>query len=302
MKHALPVTLTLLILFIVSHLLGLAIISKYVDAEKSAETGELSWKQLPSIGSMPMERPDLAPTQSIVYIVSAIIIGTLLILLIIRLNTVLLWKLWFFLAVTVCLHIALSAFIAPLYSIIISVAAAGFKTFRPTLIIHNLTELFLYGGLAAIFVPILSVKTAFILLILLSFYDAYAVWKSKHMITMAKFQTKSGIFAGLLLPSKGIPMPAKKSGKNVKVVMKPVKTAVLGGGDIGFPLLLSGTVLAHHTLTAALLVSAGASASLLCLLLLSQKNKFYPAIPFLTAGCALGYFVAYLLSIHFTVL
>lgn len=302
MKHALPVTVTLLLLFIASHLIGLAVINNYVDTEKSAEAHEVIWKELPSIAGVRMERPDLAPTQSVAYIITAIIIGTLLILLIIRLNAVLLWKTWFFLAVTVCLNFALAAFLSPLKSITISVIAAAWKTFKPNIIVQNLTELFLYGGLAAIFVPILSqgpalvsIGSAFALMVILSFYDAYAVWKSKHMITMAKFQTKSGIFAGLLLPSKGLTMPAKKIGKNVKTTMKPVKIAVLGGGDIGFPLLVSGTVLAEFGWAHALLVSSGAAASLLILLLLSQKNKFYPAIPFLTVGCAIGYLLSLLL-------
>ena len=65
-------------------------------------------------------------------------------------------------------------------------------------------------------------------------------WKSKHMVAMAQFQTKSGIFAGVLLPYK---MPKlslrKKKHKNKKLV----KTAILGGGDIGFPLIFSGVIM-----------------------------------------------------------
>jgi presenilin-like A22 family membrane protease len=144
----------------------------------------------------------------------------------------------------------------------------------------------LYGGLAAIFVPILNVLYAFILLLALSAYDMYAVWRSKHMIKMAKFQTKSGIFAGLLIPYKA---PAVRGPK------KPVRTAVLGGGDIGFPLIFSGTVLAASGFVPALLVSLGATAALFILLLLSQKDKFYPAMPFLTLGCAVGYLATFLL-------
>ena len=81
----------------------------------------------------------------------------------------------------------------------------------------------------------------------------YAVWKSKHMVKMAKFQTKSNIFAGLMLPYQ------KKTGKVVSAVTKTekkesaphtaiekkkeLKTAILGGGDVAFPLLFAGVVL-----------------------------------------------------------
>ena len=40
----------------------------------------------------------------------------------------------------------------------------------------------------------------FVLLILISVYDFIAVFKIKHMITLAKFQTKSKVFAGLFVP------------------------------------------------------------------------------------------------------
>lgn len=252
-----------------------------------SESGELVWKELPSIGGVHFERPDVEPEVSIWYIVGAVLIGTLLILLIIHFGRVLLWKLWFYFAIVLCLQIAIAAFMPASFSFILALIAGWFKVFRPNLYIHNFTELFVYGGLAVIFVPILNVLYAFILLILLSIYDMYAVWKSKHMIKMAQFQTKSGIFAGLLLPYG--------SKKVKRGVGKPARTAVLGGGDIGFPLIFAGTVLVVNGFVPALFVVFGSSLSLLVLLLLSQKDKFYPAMPFLTLGCAVGYLATFIL-------
>ena len=206
-------------------------------------------------------------------------IGTVLILLIIRWGNIILWKLWFFFAVVLCLQIAIAAFLPAYASLAIALVLGWFKIFKPNVYLHNLSELFLYGGLAVIFVPILNVFYAFILLLALSLYDMYAVWKSKHMIKMAKFQTKSKIFAGLLLPYA---FPGK--GRKVKT-----RIAVLGGGDIGFPLIFAGTVLKATGFADALYISAGATIALLGLLWLGQKDKFYPAMPFLTAGCLVGY-------------
>ena len=39
------------------------------------------------------------------------------------------------------------------------------------------------------------------------------------------------------------------------------------------------------------------SIALLLLLIKSQKDKFYPAMPFLTAGCLVGYGVLYLINL-----
>ena len=133
----------------------------------------------------------------------------------------------------------------------------------------------------------------FVLLILISGYDAYAVWKSKHMIEMAKFQTKSGVFAGLLVPYE-LPKRLKKSEKK-KIVH--VRTAVLGGGDIGFPLLFSGVVLKSYGFWNAFVISPFVTAALLLLLVYGKKDRFYPAMPFLSAGAIVGFLVMLLINL-----
>ena len=104
-----------------------------------------------------------------------------------------------------------------------------------------------------------------------------AVWKTKHMIKLAKFQTKLKLFAGLLIPYK--------SGREIK-------TAILGGGDIGFPLLFAAAVLKDPGIgIKALIIPLTTGLMLAALFFFGQKNKFYPAMPFLTIGCFLGYFI-----------
>jgi len=302
MKHHWKITSFLLLLFICAQLIGLKVVSSYVDTQATREQGILVWKNLPAIAGVQVERPDIAPQYSVIYITLAILLGTILILAIIRFKQVLLWKLWFFAAMTTCLHIALAAFLPTLLAFLLALIFATFKVFKPNLILHNISELFVYGGLAAIFVPILNIPFAFLLLIILSLYDMYAVWHSKHMITLATFQTNKGIFAGLLIPyQNGKPIAptriatTKTTPKLAKTKPLGIRTAVLGGGDIGFPLLFSGTVLIAHGFPSALLTTLGATLSLFTLLLLGQKNKFYPAMPFLTLGCALGFLLTYLL-------
>lgn len=266
MKHTIIVTSLMVILFFAAQLIGLSVTQSYIDVEASMESGETVWKDLPSVAGVKVDRPDVEPETSIWYIMIAVVIGTMLILLIIKYGKMLLWKLWFFMAIVLCLQIALSAFITPLIAFILALLAGWYKVFKPNLYLHNLSELFVYGGLAAIFVPILNVFYAFVLLVVLSVYDMYAVWKSKHMVKMAKFQTESGIFAGLMLPYQ---LP-KLTGK----VKKKVRTAVLGGGDIGFPLIFAGTVMVDSGYMDAVIVAIGASLALCGLLWAGQKDKF----------------------------
>lgn len=292
MKHAAKITLFLVFLFLATQFLGLIITSRYVDSVKTVETGELSWKALPSIGGFNLERPAIDPAKSVLYILGAIILGTVLILLLIKWKRISLWKLWFFIAVTLCLHIAFSAFIPAGYALLLALIFGFVKVYRPNIFVHNFTELFIYSGLAVIFVPVLNLFAAFILMILLSCYDMYAVWKSKHMVSMAKFQTKSGVFAGVIMPYKMPKLRAKKKKSSVKI-----KTAILGGGDLGFPLIFTGVVFKSMGLYYSMIIPVFAAFALLLLLMLGKKDHFYPAMPFLTAGCFIGYLVILLVSL-----
>ncbi len=280
MKHNWLITTAILTLFFVAQLTGLIIVDKYI--------GEEGWKSLPSIIGVDIERPDVDPNISIIYMMVAIVLGTILILFIVSFKRVFIWKLWFFLSVTLCLQISFAAFINEIFAVILAVMLAIVKIFRSNFLVHNLTELFIYGGLAVIFVPMLNILYAIILLVLLSLYDMYAVWKSKHMIKMAKFQTKAGIFAGFMIPyGKKI---KKKGSKAVAV-----RSAVLGGGDIGFPLIFAGVILYNMGFASAIIVACFSTLSLFALLMLSKKDKFYPAMPFLTIGCLVGFAVIKLL-------
>ena len=291
MKHTLKITLFLVLIFFAAQIVGLGVTNEYIDHQQTEETGKVVFKGLP----YNITRPEVDQTQSFIWIFVAIIIGTLLVFLLIRWRKPNVWRFWFLLSVVVTMAFSLSAFMNYVIATLLSIFFGIWKVFRPNIYIHNLTEIFIYGGLAAIFVPMLNIFSAFGLLILISAYDMYAVWKSKHMIELAKFQTKSKIFAGLLIPYKKLPKPKKGE----KVVVKKVRTAVLGGGDVGFPLIFSGVVMKDLMLKVpvfegfllAAIVSLCATIALFILLWKAKKDKFYPAMPFISLGCLAGYLV-----------
>ena len=84
----------------------------------------------------------------------------------------------------------------------------------------------------------------------------------------------------------------KKTGKTIKVNL-----AILGGGDVVFPIILAGTVLAAWGLTEAIMVALGATIALTLLFKFGQKGKPYPAMPFIGAGCFLGLLVVWLIGL-----
>ncbi|MBS3106079.1 hypothetical protein J4419_00245 [Candidatus Woesearchaeota archaeon] len=297
MKHTLRVTLLLVGMFIVSQLIGLGILGQYVD-KPALEQGKVTFSELPYV-----ERPQMEETESFWFILGALLAGTLLVLVLIAFRRIWLWKLWFFLSVLFCLTVALAAFLEPVAALVLAAMLAWLKLFKPHVLVHNLTELLIYPGLAAIFVPVLSVRVMFLLLVIISLYDFYAVWQSKHMVKIAEFSKETNVFAGL-----NIPYPSKKKGQK-KIPMDKrsslpavgMKNALLGGGDIGFPLLFTGAVfkglVLEHGLwegfLRALPIPFVAGLALFLLFVYGKKDRYYPAIPFLTLGCALGWLIVY---------
>ncbi len=299
MKHTVKVTLVLVFIFLAAQVIGLAITNAYIDKEKTAETGEVVFENLP----LGLERPEVEESTSFIWILVAVVVGTIILLLLIKFRIGILWKLWFFLAIWLTLAVAFGAFIPAIVAIVLGFLLAGWKILKPNVYIQNFTELFIYGGLAAIFVPIMNVFAVVMMLILISGYDMYAVWKSKHMIKLAKFQSKQKMFAGLLIPYK-LPrrVKKKKKGKKLKEKLVRIKTAILGGGDIGFPLIFSGVVLkeliekgATLPFLKTLIITLCVTIALFILFVKSKKDKFYPAMPFISIGCLIGYGLVLLL-------
>ncbi len=297
MKHTLKITLLLAFIFFLTQIIGLAITNEYIDHKKTIQLKEITFQELP----YNLERPQIEESTSFIWVIIAIIIGTLLLLLLIKYKKMNLWKAWFFIAVFFTVAISLSAFIPHVAAAILAFMLAILKIFKPITIIQNLTEIFIYGGLAAIFVPIFNLQSVLILLILISIYDIVAVNKTKHMIKLAKFQAKSKVFAGLMIPyEKAANKIMKKKGK---VKAAGAKLAVLGGGDIGFPLIFAGVVMKDLMLAnleligflKTLIIPFFVTLALLYLLIKGKQDKFYPAMPYLTAGCVVGYLFILLL-------
>jgi presenilin-like A22 family membrane protease len=311
MKHTWKITAFLVLIFICAQIMGLAIINEYVNIQATKDTGKTVVNE-DAYNITGIAPPEVSNESfSWIFIIVSVLIGTALVLLIIKFRQRRLWKIWFFMSVIICLTVAFAPFIKRLldrfdvgsWSLFATILVAGvftfFKVMRPNIFIHNLTEIFIYGGLAALIVPVINMVSAVLLLIAISIYDMIAVWRSKHMVTMAKFQAQSQIFAGLLIPYK-------KPEKGAKIVLddkdahpgaETAKSAILGGGDIAFPLLFAGVVMkTTASYISPLLIALGAAIALFILLYKGETNKFYPAMPFISAGCFAGLGVVWLLG------
>ena len=75
-----------------------------------------------------------------------------------------------------------------------------------------------------------------------------------------------------------------------------MRTAILGGGDIGFPLIFAGVVMKELGIWQSMIIPFFALMGLAFLLWRSDEKKFYPAMPFIGAGCFIGLGLIYLIQ------
>jgi presenilin-like A22 family membrane protease len=309
MKHIPKITALILVMFLLTQLIGLLVINIYSptitqETDSNGNIINVTSYNLP-YGVEPPS--DINPKSSLFSIIIAIAFAVVLILILMKLRSEIFLRLWFFIVVILALSISLNAFLlkipnASIIALIIAIPLAIIKVFKRNVIVHNLTELLIYPGIAAIFVPLLSIWTTVLLLILLSIYDMYAVWHAGFMQKMAKYQMEQvKVFPGFFLPyldkkAKGklkILNKSNKKGKNEKQIKVPV--AILGGGDLVFPLILAGVVFNSLGIIPALLVILGSTIALGLLLFNSERKKAYPAMPFISLGALIALGISYLI-------
>jgi len=303
MKHTKRVTYVLIAMFFIAQLIGIFVANAYapetiiVFNETTGENQTIEDYSLP-YGFDPPE--GVSPISATTSIIIALAVAVTLMLLLIKLKAEIFLRLWFFVVITLGIALAINAFAinlpySSLIALVIALPLAIIKVFKRDLIVHNLTEIIIYPGIAAVFIPLLSIWTVVLLLILISLYDMYAVWHAGFMQKMAKYQMENvKVFSGFFVPyarkKDKIKLKQKASKKKTNV-----SVAILGGGDVVFPIILSGVVLHTLGLFEALIIAIGATIALGYLFYISEKGKFYPAMPFITAGCLLALGIAYLI-------
>lgn len=350
MKHSLKVTIALILLFVAAQVFGLFTVSQYIQVSSVNGTTTIV-HQNTTMGEVP-QLEEKQKTYTFLPIIIMIIVASIIFLLLIKLQFGKFWKYGFCLAVFVALSIVFGVFVNKYIAIAAAIVLAIWKVFKPNFYIHNLTEVMMYAGITIIFIPLLNIYSAIGLLIAVSIYDAYAVWKSKHMVTMAKFQSQNKAFAGIVIPYGNKPeavgqekevrvekeakvqkevkvhkeakeekaiakhAAAKKSVKakaqveqaayeNIEAKGEGPRSAILGGGDIGFTLIFCSVVMEFLIITMgvaksaaffyALIPAACATIALTFLFIFSEKGKFYPAMPPITAGCLIGFGIVMLI-------
>ena len=174
-------------------------------------------------------------------------------------------------------------------SIVIALTIGILWFFMPRIWLHNIIMILTMVSLGAVFGRLLSPWTAMILLLVIAAYDFLAV-RFGFMTWMAKKMESSDTLPAFVLPSgisewkESLKSPKNKNAISTETINTSgsFKHSILGGGDIGFPLLLTSAVYFAMGFNSALLVAAFSLAGLICAYMIQSyvlKGKPMPALP-----------------------
>ena len=167
--------------------------------------------------------------------------------------------------------------------------------FRTSLIwIHNLLLVLGVAGIGGVVGIPLSPEIVVCLFLALAIYDFIAVYKTKHMVKMAKSMLESQAILGIIIPQKLVDFGQKL--KEVRIGDKKQKFFVLGAGDMVFPLILAVSLLSQGIIKSWIIVFfsfVGLLAGFLLFLKLGKKPM--PALPPLAFFSIIGYLITKLI-------
>lgn len=153
----------------------------------------------------------------------------------------------------------------------------------------------LLGGISGLAVGLgltLRWQTVIILLTLIAIYDIIAVYKTKHMVKMAKGLIRHRVFPALIVPGR-----SRGLGCEIKEVRTGKEFMFLGSGDFAFPWLLCVSALPLGLGPAFVCALGGFLGIILSFLLfnLQKEKKPIPAMPPIFLLSVLGFLIGYLI-------
>jgi presenilin-like A22 family membrane protease len=160
---------------------------------------------------------------------------------------------------------------------------------RPIVLNQNLLIIFSLAGIGASLGLSLKPESVILILIVLSVYDVIAVYKTKHMVKIAKDMIEAGTILGLVFPFE--PIGLLRSTKEIKP--GEGKFLVLGGGDVALPLIFSVSLIKigiWKSFLVAFFSLLGLFANFL-LFIFQKERRAIPALPLISLFSIVGYFI-----------
>lgn len=164
--------------------------------------------------------------------------------------------------------------------------------------LHNLLLLVALAAAASVFGYLFSPLTFMIFMLVISVYDVVAV-RFGYMVWMSDKLSESTSLPAFVFPRSlhdvSIKLQAVSFSELRKEEAGKREFAILGGGDIGFPLMLAVAVYFEYSFNSALMVGFCALLGIMGAFLFQAfwlKGKPMPALPPITLFSLIGYLIA----------
>jgi len=163
---------------------------------------------------------------------------------------------------------------------------------KPSVLIQDLLIILGIAGTGSILGLSLNPLMVIALLIIFSIYDFIAVYKTKHMVRMAKAMLESRAILAIVIPPNIFGFR-----ESLEKIQPGGKFLILGGGDIAFPLIFSVSLIPSgifNSLIVALFSLIGLFASF-WFFTKQKERKPIPALPPIAFFSIIGYLITKIL-------
>lgn len=168
------------------------------------------------------------------------------------------------------------------------------RIFTPFIFVHNIVLVLGVSAVGAMLGISLNPWAAVFVLLLLSVYDYVAVYKTKHMVKMAKEMIERGAVFALILPEK--PVHYVELAPKIKGPQEGI--FFLGAGDLVFPLVMSASALGIGFVNAAITAVFSVFGLFFTHFLFSgqEKREPMPALPPIALLTIVGFLISLLIT------
>ncbi len=182
----------------------------------------------------------------------------------------------------------LAIWFSPLISAFIAVLLLILFWFFNNVFLQDLVMVLTFAGVGAVLGISLTPETIILILVILSFYDIIAVYKTKHMVELAEAMIQSRAIFGFVVP-------ASFGGFKERMtrVSPGEQFMILGSGDVILPLLLSAS-LVRTSVSQSVIVAFFSALGLFLMHLIFTNQKIrrpMAALPPIAAMAILGYLI-----------
>ncbi|MBI4920021.1 hypothetical protein HY838_01900 [Candidatus Azambacteria bacterium] len=202
-------------------------------------------------------------------------------------------RLFFLFALFSGTWITLGVFTSDNLALILSLLLVSFYIIWPYVWLHNLVLILTLPGVAAFFGASINPWTAIFILMFMAAYDYVAVYKTKHMVKMAKVMISGRAVFAMVFPEHWPGFAAR-----LDEARPGEGFMMLGTGDFVFPLIMAASAYAVSAASAwTVLIFSLIGLLAMHLIFISQKvRRPMPALPPLAAFAILGFLMSILIK------